>query len=72
MTLTCECPSSEIKAIFDAGRPTMRFIATGEPVYMVDPGPPKVTIPDVVIGEYFIDICTNCDQEIRKYAVYFE
>ena len=53
--MTCECPSSEIKAIFDAGRPTMRFIATGEPVYMVDPGPPKVTITDVVIGEYFID-----------------
>ena len=70
--MTCECLPSAVKEHFDAGHPTMTWIATGEPVYMIDPGPPPVTITDIVVGEYFIDICALCEKEITKYAVYFE
>lgn len=70
--MSCNCSESDIKSIFKEGRPTMRWVATGEPVYLIDPGPPKVTITDVVVGEYFIDICANCDEELYKYAVYYD
>ncbi len=61
--MTCECLVSSVKEHFDAGHPTVRWIATGEPVIIKSEG---------IVGEYFIDICTLCEKEIIKYAVYFD